>query len=74
MEQRGEGEAWPHPIKAAEVDWILHEVNKLPVQSYRTVGGRWVTRGAERLNMAVRSAVEETLYLIYQDSVMDGGF
>ena len=30
---------------------------------------RWVTRGAERLNMAVRSAVEEALYAQYLESV-----
>jgi hypothetical protein len=29
-----------HPIRAAEVDWILHQIEQLPVQSYRTVRRR----------------------------------
>ncbi len=59
-------------MRAEEVDWVLHQVEKLPTLTTRGQGGRWVTRGAERLNTAVRNALEEELYFLYQDSVYTG--
>ena len=59
-------------MRAEEVDWVLHQVEKLPTLTTRGQGGRWVTRGVERLNTAVRNALEEELYSVYQDSVYTG--
>eukprot|EP01046_Picozoa_sp_COSAG06_P034403 COSAG06_NODE_3599_length_5136_cov_24.510621_7_plen_816_part_00 len=59
-------------MRAEEVDWVLHQVEQLPTLTTRGQGGRWVTRGIERLNTAVRNAVEEELYALYQDSVFTG--
>jgi hypothetical protein len=59
-------------MRAEEVDWVLHQVEKLPTLTTRGQGGRWVTRGVERLNTAVRNALEEELYSLYQDSVYTG--
>jgi hypothetical protein len=59
-------------MRAEEVDWVLHQVEKLPTLTTRGQGGRWVTRGAERLNTAVRNALEEELYSLYQDYVYAG--
>ena len=43
---------WVIGPKAEEVDWVLHAVDKLPTLTTRGQGGRWVTRGVERLNTA----------------------
>ena len=59
-------------VRAEEVDWVLHHVEKLPTLTTRGQGGRWVTRGIDRLNTAVRNALEEHLFSVYQDSVFTG--
>jgi hypothetical protein len=59
-------------MRAEEVDWVLHQVEKLPTLTTHGQGGHWVTRGVERLNTAVRNALEEELYSLYQDSVYTG--
>ena len=70
-ERRNE-QHWLGGHKAEEVDWILHQVEQLPTLTTRGQGGRWVTRGIDRLNTAVRNAVEEELHALYQDSVFTG--
>ena len=59
-------------LRAEEVDWVVHQAEQLPTLTVRGQGGRWVTRGVERLNTAVRSALEEEIYSLYQDSVFTG--
>jgi hypothetical protein len=61
-------------VRAEDVDWILDQAEKLPTLTTRGQRGRWVTRGVERLNTAVRNALEEELYSLYHDSVFTAHF
>eukprot|EP01043_Picozoa_sp_COSAG02_P049737 COSAG02_NODE_5027_length_4718_cov_1.853215_2_plen_363_part_00 len=66
--EHGPGAHWLSGPGAEEADWVLHQVEQLPTLTIRGQGGRWVTSGVERLNMAVRNALEEELYSLYHDS------